>query len=177
MINSKKSTMFKVACIIFLALPFFGVSQELNIDTKKASVSFIFTHDNTEGKLTNISAKITLNPQDLGKSVISGTADVNSLNTENKARDKHLKSSGFFDVETYPTMKFTSSEITRDGENYKAKGSLTIKGVKKEVSFTVKQNGSNMVFETTIYSSDFGITVKKNREKNKVEVKVTVPIS
>lgn len=158
-------------------LPFLGLSQEVKVDTKSASVSFNFVKDNTTGTIDDITASIQLNPSDLGKSVIIGSANVAALNTGNNGRDKHLKSKDFFNAEKYPTMKFTSSEITGNGENFSAKGSLTIKDVTKEVIFSVTMEGKNMVFETTIYSSDFGVSVKKGREKNKVTVKVIVPIS
>jgi polyisoprenoid-binding protein YceI len=158
-------------------MPFLGFSQEVNIDTKSASVSFTFVKDNTKGTIDDIAAAIELNPSDLGKSVISGTANVNALSTGNNARDKHLKSKDFFDAEKYPTMKFTSTEIIGKGENFSAKGSLTIKDVTKEVTFNVIMEGKNMVFETTIYSSDFGVSVKDGRDKNKVTVKVIVPVS
>jgi len=169
--------MKNLVLFLLLFVTHFGMSQELDVDTKNASVSFIFKKDNTKGTISGISAKITLNHLDLAKSVIKGTADVNSLNTDNKGRDKHLKSSDFFDVEKYPTMKFTSSEITKDGDNYKVQGTLTIKNVKKDVTFTLVHNGNDLIFETTICSSDFGVSVKKGREKNKVDIKVVVPIS
>jgi polyisoprenoid-binding protein YceI len=164
-------------CLLLLLLPLVGLSQEVDVDTKNASVSFNFVQDNTKGTIDEISASIQLNPMDLGKSIIKGTANVAALSTENKGRDKHLKSKDFFDVENYPTMKFTSSSIEKDGDNFIAKGSLTIKDVTKEVTFSLTMIDKDMIFETTIYASDFNVSVKKDREKNKVEVKVKVPIS
>lgn len=160
-----------------ILLPVLGFSQEVKVDTKNASVSFTFVKDNTNGTIDDIEVSIQLNPSDLGKSVITGMANVMKLNTGNGARDKHLKSKDFFDAEKYSTMKFTSTEITGKGEKFTAKGSLTIKDVTKDVTFDIMMEGKNMVFETTIYSSDFGVSVKDDREKNKVIVKVIVPIS
>ncbi len=164
-------------CLILLLIPLVGFSQDLTIDTENAIVSFVFVNDNTEGTINDISASIHLNVSDLSKSVVSGTANVDSLSTGNKGRDKHLKSADFFDAEKYPTMKFTSSEIVKDGDNFIAKGTLTIKDVTQEVTFTLKMDDGSMVFETTIYASDFDVAVKKDREKNKVTIKVVVPIS
>ena len=169
--------MRNTTCLLLLLLPFFGLSQEVKIDTKKASVSFNFVADNTKGTISDISASIQLNPSDLAKSVVKGTANVESLSTGNKARDKHLKSDDFFDAENYPTMKFTSSSIEKDGEHYVAKGTLTIKGITKDVTFSMKMVDKIMVFETTIFASDFDVSVKKGREKNQVDVKVKVPLS
>ena len=166
--------------IIFIGLmlqSFLGFSQEVKLDTKKASVSFNFVSAKTKGTIDDISASVQFNSSDLAKSVITGTANVEALTTGNSGRDKHLKSDAYFDAENFPLMKFTSTEISADGLNFSAKGTLTIKDVTKEVIFSVKMDGTTMVFETTIYTSDFGISVKKGREKNKVTVKVTVPLS
>lgn len=166
--------------IIFIGLmlqSFLGFSQEIQLDTKKASVSFNFVSAKTKGTIDDISASVKFNSSDLAKSVITGTANVEALTTGNSGRDKHLKSDAYFDVENFPLMRFTSTEINADGLNFSAKGTLTIKDVTKDVKFTVKLDGTTMVFETTIYTSDFGISVKKGREKNKVTVKVTVPLS
>ena len=38
--------------------------------------------------------------------------DANSIDTQNKRRDKHLRSAEFFDVSTHPTFSFTASEVT-----------------------------------------------------------------
>ncbi|NRA11154.1 MAG: YceI family protein [Crocinitomicaceae bacterium] len=168
-----KNTIFT----LMLLIPILGLSQGIKLDTDDASVSFVFEADKTKGTIAGITASIVLKPTDLGSSVIKGSALIGSLDTGNKGRDKHLKSKDFFDAEKYPTMSFTSSKIVKEGDDYKASGTLTIKDVTKDVSFTMKMEGKNMVFETTIYSSDFNIAAKKGREKNKVTVKVTVPIS
>lgn len=166
--------------ILFIGLIFqssLGFSQEVKLDTEKASVSFEFVSGKTKGTIDDISASIQFNSEDLTKSVITGSANVEALTTGNNGRDKHLKSDDYFDVEHFPTMKFTSTSISADGLNFTAKGTLTIKDVTKDVAFTVTIEGGSMIFEATIYSSDFGISIKKGREKNKVTVKVTVPIS
>jgi polyisoprenoid-binding protein YceI len=169
--------MKKTIFTLMLLIPILGLSQDVKLNTETASVSFVFESDNTKGTITGISASIAINPMKLGSSVVRGSALVGAIDTGNKMRNKHLQSEEYFNSAKYPTMSFTSSSITKDGDDYKANGTLTIKDVTKEVSFTLKEEGENMVFETTIYSSDFNIEVKKGREKNKVSVKVTVPKS
>lgn len=169
--------MKKTIFTLLLLIPIFGMSQEVKLNTETASVSFVFETDNTKGTIPGISASIALNPMKLGSSVIKGSALVAGIDTGNKMRNKHLQSEEYFNAAKYPTMSFTSSSITKDGDDFKANGTLTIKDVTKEVSFTLKMEGENMVFETTINSFDYNIEVKKGREKNKVSVKVTVPLS
>jgi polyisoprenoid-binding protein YceI len=83
----------------------------------------------------------------------SGTVDVNTINTANTARDKHLKSADFFDVATYQSMKFESTSVTSvSAERIKITGKLTIKNVTKTVTFDTKvsTSGSKTMFDTSL---------------------------
>lgn len=164
-----------IIAIVFLSEISFG--QTISIDTKDASVSFYFISEKTKGTLAGVEVKLTVDPADLLSGVVSGSVDVSTLSTKNKMRDKHLKSDDFFDVKKYPKMTFTGSSIYQEGDKYKAKGFLTIKAIKKEVIFDLKNTGSELIFSTTIYALDFDVSTKKNRDKSKVKITVTVPIS
>jgi polyisoprenoid-binding protein YceI len=83
-----------------------------------------------------------MNGDDITSAMIDFTVDVNSINTENEDRDKHLRSDDFFNAEDFPQMSFKSKEMKKVGEkNYKLIGDLTIRDVTKEVEFDVKFNG------------------------------------
>lgn len=165
--------------LLILSLTFYSLafSQSHAIKTDEATVSFNFLAKKTEGTLTNITASISINRDALSKSVVMGSANVASLSTENKGRDEHLMSADFFDVEKYPMMLFQSTGLEIKDDQLVAIGSLTIKDVSKEVEFTVTEEDGNLVFNTAIYSSDFGIEVREKREDNKIEVKISVPFS
>jgi polyisoprenoid-binding protein YceI len=69
--------------------------------------------------------------------------DVNSINTDDANRDKHLKSDDFFNAEKFPAMKFQSTSFTPAGGNkYKLAGNLTIRDVTKPVVFDVTYGGT-----------------------------------
>jgi polyisoprenoid-binding protein YceI len=57
-------------------------------------------------------------------------------------RDAHLRSADFFDAETYPELSFTSTEVTRDGDDWTVTGDLTIKDVTKPVTIEFESTGS-----------------------------------
>ena len=69
------------------------------------------------------------------KSSVEVEIDTQSLWSDNERLTGHLKSADFFDVETYPTARFTSTSITRDGEGYKVTGNLELHGVTKSITF------------------------------------------
>ena len=166
--------MKKLLIIAVTLFSFTAMSQEIKVDTKEAKVDFLFTKDNTKGTLSNAKATLNLNLSNLASSKVSGSVDVSTLSTGNKARDKHLKSKDFFDVENYPLMKFESTSLVKEGDTYYAKGKLTIKDVTKDVSFKVTNTANEVLFNTTINAMDYGVSPSKKREKSQVKVTVTV---
>ncbi|WP_017755400.1 YceI family protein [Calidifontibacillus oryziterrae] len=105
---------------------------------------------------------------DLTTANISFNFDVAKINTNNVDRDNHLKSADFFDVEIFPSIEFKSTNITKDGDEYKVTGDLTIKDVTKPITFDVEYGGKGVnpwgveVYgfegEAKVNREDFGLT-------------------
>ena len=150
--------------------------KALEIETKTAWVTFDFIAKNTQGMISNIEAEVLIDPINLANSKIVGTADVSSIDTGNEQRDHHLKADDLFDAAQFPTMRFESSDLRLEGENYIASGNLTIRDVTKEVEFLVKFEGMKLIFATTINAFDYGVSVKDKREGNVVDVQVHIPL-
>lgn len=72
--------------------------------------------------------------EDLTDSKIEVTIDAASINTGTADRDEHLRSGDFLDVANYPELKFVSTDITRDGEEFDITGDLTIRDVTKPIT-------------------------------------------
>lgn len=67
-----------------------------------------------------------------------------SIFTNNDDRDAHLKSGDFFDVEEFPELSFVSTAfVKKDDDAYELTGTLSIKGVSKEVKLDVEYGGTN----------------------------------
>jgi polyisoprenoid-binding protein YceI len=56
------------------------------------------------------------------------TLDADSIDTNNKIRDKHLRSAEFFDVANHPQVRFVSDSAALDGERLKVRGQLHVAG-------------------------------------------------
>lgn len=169
--------MKKTLIAFFIALSTFTFGQEQSINTTTASAEFVFLAKETIGTLSEVTAAVSINKEDLSKSVVTGSVNVASLSTENDRRDEHLKSEDFFDAEKYPTMLFESTGLEFIDKQLIAKGSLTIKDVSKDVEFIVTEEEGSLVFSSLIYCSDFGIQLRDDREDNKVEVRVIIPFA
>lgn len=65
-------------------------------------------------------------------------AKTNSIDTNQKDRDTHLRSDDFFNAEQYPDLHFVSTEIKKtSGNEYQMTGDLTIRDVTKKVTLSV----------------------------------------
>ena len=64
-------------------------------------------------------------------------ADAASLTTGDVARDEHLRSADFFDVEQWPTLTVTGSGLRARGGRHLLDAVLTIRDVSHPVTFEV----------------------------------------
>jgi polyisoprenoid-binding protein YceI len=142
------------------------------IDPAHSAAHFVIRHlmiTNVRGGFSNVQGTIVWDADDLAASSIEATIDPSTLNTGDPARDTHVKSADFLDVEKYPAITFKSKNIVKDGEGVKVTGDLTIHGVTKEVVLQVDGPtgpekdpwGNTRVgasATTKIKRSDFGLT-------------------
>jgi polyisoprenoid-binding protein YceI len=147
-------------------------AQNWSLDKAHSKLGFGVTHllvSDVEGNYNSFDAKITSAKDDFSDAVIELTADVNTINTNNEGRDKHLKSPDFFDADKFNTIVFKSKTFTKvEGKKYKVTGDLTLHGVTKTVTLDVTFNGTavhpynkktiaGFKVSGTIKRSDFGV--------------------
>lgn len=115
-------------------------------DQPHAQLSFTVTHmglSDVSGTFNNFDVTVTSSKDDFSDAVFNLTADVNSIDTRVEARNNHLKSADFFDVEKYPTMTFKSTAIRKVGKGkYKLTGNLTIRNITKTVTMDLLYRGT-----------------------------------
>ena len=94
------------------------------------------------------------------------TVKADSIDTGIAARDKHLKSPDFFNVKQFPTITFKSTSVKTANGGLAVTGDLTMHGVTKSISFTLKggkkaefmkQVRTGYTTDLTIKRSDFGM--------------------
>jgi polyisoprenoid-binding protein YceI len=112
-----------------------------NIDPAHAVAEFKVKHmmiSNVKGQFAKVTGTLTFDESDLTKSRVEAVIEAASLETREAQRDAHLKSADFLHVEKFPTLSFKSTGINlvQDGE-LAVEGNLTIRGVRKKVTFTV----------------------------------------
>jgi polyisoprenoid-binding protein YceI len=117
---------------------------EYEIDVQHASIYFDINHlelSQTHGRFNKFSGLVKENGPDLTKASVEFSCEVASIDTGVPARDNHLRTKDFFDVEQFPTMTFKSTKVVKNGKGYVVTGNLTMKGKTKSVSIPFKHYG------------------------------------
>jgi polyisoprenoid-binding protein YceI len=75
-------------------------------------------------------------------SKVHGTIQTASIDTNEPRRDEHLRSADFFDVESHPTIEFSSTRIEHTGRgDYRVTGDLMMHGETHPVTLDVTVHG------------------------------------
>jgi polyisoprenoid-binding protein YceI len=119
------------------------VSGTWVIDPVHSDVGFTVRHmmvSKVRGRFARFEGQIVTgeNPAD---STVTASIDLTSIDTNNAQRDDHIRSADFFEVETYPTMTYTSTGVRQDGDDLILDGDLTLKGVTRPVPLRLELNG------------------------------------
>lgn len=159
--------LFKLClCVTFLSSLFANPIpiEKYSFDQRRSKMEFHvnnFGIFKVSGKFKEFSGTIILDPK-FEQSQVEAKAEISSIDTDNSSRDKHLQSGDFFDQEKFSKMTFKGKKIEGNIESFKLIGDLTIKGIKKEIIFSVtnKKNGKdkdvfNFIAQTIINRNDF----------------------
>jgi polyisoprenoid-binding protein YceI len=116
-----------------------------NLDTVHSGINFTVRHmvvSKVRGRFAKFGGSVTLDEDDLTRSIVEATIDASSIDTGTAQRDDHLKSADFFDVEHFPQIRFRSTRIERlEGENYRLTGELTIRDVTRPIALEAEYGG------------------------------------
>lgn len=118
-----------------------ATTETYKLDAEHTNVGFRVSHlvfSKVSGRFNKSEGVIVLDPADLTKGSVSVTIDAGSIDTNEPARDKHLKSDAFFDVEKYPKITFQSTRVRKAGDKkLQIDGNLTMHGTTRPVTLDV----------------------------------------
>lgn len=148
-----------VGAFLLFSLPA-SAAENYALDSAHTSVSFKVQHIGiswTHGRFNEVSGAFTL---DEAKSSFTVTIKAESVDTGNGMRDTHLRGPDFFNVKQFPTITFKSTEVRPIKDGYDVTGELTLHGVTKPASITLK-GGKKAEFPKGVqrigFSTDFSL--------------------
>ena len=147
------------------------------LDKSRSNIRFKVKHlllANVQGEFTGFDVQFTRNSETFSHTGIRLEMESGSIETRLKKRDEHLKSKELLNAEEYPTITFESAEVKEYKEKgYRIVGTLTIKGVSKEITFYANLTKSdkegefgNLAVEASISRSEFGLNWNQSIGEN-----------
>lgn len=141
------------------------MAQKMTPVDEGSSVKFTIKNFgvNVGGSFTGVNGEINFDPNLIQTSTFNVSIEARTVNTGIDMRDEHLRRQEYFDVQTYPRIKFVSTQVARGKKDgtYQVTGQLTIKDVTKEISFpftaSTKENGYQFEGEFKINRRDFNV--------------------
>lgn len=117
------------------------------------------------GRFNEVEGKFSLDRKDPSKSTFELTIKVDSVDTNNKARDEHLRQPDYFDTKQFPTIEFKSTSTKAIPGGYEVTGDFKMHGQTKKINLVLKGGkeiewmGKKIVgfsTEVAVKRSDFG---------------------
>jgi polyisoprenoid-binding protein YceI len=143
---------------IALAIPVKGFAQVINADSSLVTFELSNLAVNTvEGTMKGFEGEVLFDAGDLSKSSFDVCIDPATVNSGIEARDKALLEEDYFDTERHPRICFQSDDIIMTEEGYLSRGTLTIKGISREVSIPFVAEGNRLTGAFEIKRTDYDV--------------------
>jgi polyisoprenoid-binding protein YceI len=133
-----------VACAFWSALVLASATSlsaaEYAIDEAHTSLTFKASHLGlswTHGRFDDVTGNFSFDeakPEDAAFKLVS---KIDSIDTNNKKRDEHLRSPDFFNAKQFPALTYASKSVKAVKGGWEVTGDLTMHGVTKPVTFVL----------------------------------------
>lgn len=166
-----------IAVIIFLSAFTMAKSTTWKIAD---GYSIKFSSKDPSGVFKKMTGDISFDAKNLSNSNFDVQIDVASINTGNGMKNRHAKSSKWFDAEKYPSINFTSKKFSKTASGYTVTGTLEMHGVKKELTMPFTFSNNTFKSSFTVNRIDYKIgTTKGMAKKVPVDIKldISVPVT
>ena len=169
--NRRALLMLSVLALIVCMLPVLAGTNATAVETYKidsvhSSAMFRVKHLNVSyfyGRFNDISGSIKWNDADPSASSFEVQIKTDSVDTNNKQRDNHLRSPDFFNAKQFPAITFKSTSVKQAKDGYEVTGEFTLHGVTKTITINLV-GGKKAEFpkgvQRTGYSGE--VTIKRS---------------
>lgn len=114
-----------------------GMHSSVNFRASHLGISSLW------GRFDGVTGHFSFDASNIAASKIMVDINPASINTNLEARDTHLKTGDYLDVEKFPTAGFVSTAVADMGAGkIQVTGTFTLHGVSKEISFVAVSTGA-----------------------------------
>ena len=150
---NKLTSKFSLAiCLLLCCLPVFSNGKDAkpdnwHIDTQRSKAIFTIKHwgvMSVTGTISGIAGSVRQVGGDLSSALVKASLSLKTINTNNKKRDKHLRSADYFDLVKYPFIEFISTSVKKTKDNkWIMAGNLEIHGTVKPIDLILDFKSPN----------------------------------
>jgi polyisoprenoid-binding protein YceI len=159
------------------------------IDPNHTQVRFGWTHfgfSHIQARFDKVTGTFLFDPEHPADSRVDVTIPVSSISTGVPDLDEHLQSSDFFDVATFPDIRFTSTAVRVLGQDrLEVRGNLSVHGITRPVVLAVtinklgvhplgKRAAAGFDATTTLSRSAFGLGLFVPNVSDAITVHITL---
>lgn len=170
-----KKIIFSALIVAFTAFSAFTIFSNWKVKGDEAQVTF--EGHRVSGSFSGLKADITFDKDHPEQAKISATIDVTTAATGFFIKTSHVKSA--LGADDYPTIKFESTSVSKNGSGYVANGKLTMKGNTnpESIHFTFDDKGNEGLFkgDFKVLPPKYGID--RSGTPPEVTIHLTVPVS
>lgn len=160
------------------------LAADYTIDQAHSTLGFSVAHlviTKTKGSFGEYEGMVSYDPEDAAAFKADVTIQAASIDTKNQKRDDHLRNPDFFNVEEYPTITFTSTQLVEGEDGWVIVGDLTMLETTNTIEIPVEISGPvdnpfsegqilGLEGEVVIDRKDWGITWNKSMDTGGVVV-------
>jgi polyisoprenoid-binding protein YceI len=157
--------------ILALATPGYAAPVAYVLEPDRSTVGFAtdFGQQVITGQMPVAQANLSLDFDNAGNTTIDVTVDVSGATASFPFAAQTLKGNTVLDARTYPTIRFVSTRVRRDGQSADVQGDITIRGITRRVTMRAtiyrpdgqaEGDNSRLTVQLTgaVNRSDFGAT-------------------
>jgi polyisoprenoid-binding protein YceI len=114
------------------------------IDPTHSEVSFKVKHlviSTVTGYFREFEGEVETAADDFSNASVHFSTAIDSIDTNQKDRDAHLKSADFFDAENHAQFIFSNGKLVAKGDELEVTGDLTIRGTTQPVTLKAELGG------------------------------------
>ncbi|MFP4597730.1 MAG: YceI family protein [Persicimonas sp.] len=180
--------LFPMSTLLF-STSVFAQEKSYQVDPVHSNVVFRVKHSDLAyvyGQFLKFDGSVDYNADKPSATSIEWTVDADSVFTNHRKRDGHLKSPDFFNAKQHPKISFKSTKVTKKGDKLRVKGKLTLNGKTRTVSTDVELTGSGkdqegnprlgFLSEFSIDRSDFGMDFMVGPVSDQVDLTVSTEV-
>ncbi len=177
-----RQIVISIAAIALLMAPA-SAAQRWKVDTAKSKLGFTVSWGGQpfNGAFRSWKSDIDFDPADLAHSHAEITIDLGSETSGDAETDGGIKSADGFAVSQFPNAVFRTTGFThKSGNDYVAAGTLSIKGVSRNIALpftlTLSGNSAHVVGHAQVMRTDFNVGTGEWAKPDPVAHAVTVNV-